>query len=361
MRIAKLLRSQSEKIAFARKASGAPPGTLVYTGRQEMEEVHIHLTHYDTEVFSCETKAGSIPEDDAPGQVTWYDVRGLHRVELIEQIGKAYGMHPLSLEDILDVNQRPKMEAFKDGILLQVKAFAFNKEQRQLSIEQVSIYLTDETVLTFQEDAGDLFASVRKRLEASTGRIRGKGPDYLAYALIDNIVDRYFTVLDQVEETLDELEDIIIKNPKVETKSKIHDLRLALLTMRKSTSPTRELAGRFGDTEHRLVTEDTQFYVRDLKDHIIQISDLVETYRDVTNGLYDLYVSEISFRMNSVMQTLTVVSTIFIPLGFLAGVFGMNFTHMPGLAYPYGYYIFWAAMFLIAGGTLTWFRHKRWI
>lgn len=361
MRLAKVIRSQTEKIGLARKATGAPPGTLVYTGLQEMDQVHVHLTHYDADVFQCDTKLDAIPEDNAPGKVTWYDVRGLHRIDLIEKLGKTYGMHPLSLEDVLDVHQRPKMEPYKDGILLQVKAFAFEKNTRQLSIEQVSIYLTDETVISFQEDAGDLFESVRKRLESGSGRIRSKGADYLAYALIDNITDRYFTVLDQIEETLDELEDIIIKDPKVETKSKIHDLRLALLTMRKSTSPTRELAGRFGDSEHRLVTEDTQLYVRDLKDHIIQVTDLVETYRDVTNGLYDLYVSEISFRMNSVMQTLTIVSTIFIPLGFLAGIFGMNFAHIPGLDNPNGYYILWAVMLMIAGGALLWFRSKRWI
>ncbi|TXF88677.1 magnesium/cobalt transporter CorA [Neolewinella aurantiaca] len=361
MRIAKVLRSQTDKIGFTRRTAGAAPGTLVYTGRQEMEEVHVHLTHYDSDVFNFVTSVDSIPEDNAPGKVTWFDVRGLHRVELIEKLGTAYGMHPLSLEDVLDVNQRPQMEGYKDGILLQLKAFAFEKETRELSIEQVSIYLTDETVITFQEDAGDLFEPVRKRLEMGNGRIRSKGPDYLTYALVDNIVDKYFTVLDQIEETLDELEDIIIKDPQIETKSKIHDLRLALLTMRKSTSPTRELAGRLGDTEHRLVSEDTQFYVRDLKDHIIQITDLVETYRDVTNGLYDLYVSEISFRMNSVMQTLTVVSTIFIPLGFLAGIFGMNFVYIPGLDNPYGYYILWGVMGLITGAALMWFRSKKWI
>jgi magnesium transporter len=253
------------------------------------------------------------------------------------------------------------MESYKDGILLQLKAFDFDRNTRDLSIEQVSIYLTDETVITFQEDAGDLFAAVRKRLETSGGRIRSKGPDYLAYALIDNITDRYFSVLDSIEETLDELENVILNDPEPRTKSQIHDLRLALLTMRKSTSPTRELAGRFGDSDHRLVSEDTQLYVRDLKDHIVQITDLVETYRDVTNGLYDLYVSEISFRMNSVMQTLTIVSTIFIPLGFLAGVFGMNFAVMPGLQNPNGYYILWAAMIMIAGLLLLWFRSKKWI
>jgi len=361
MRLAKLIRPVAAKAAFTRQKAGAPPGTLVYTGRKEMEEVHVHMTHYDPGHFTCETAVDAIPEDNAPGKITWYDVRGLHDVALIEQLGKRYGIHPLALEDIVDVHQRPKMEAYENGILLVIKAFAFNKDSRELSIEQVSLYLTDETVVTFQEDAGDLFQSVRKRLENSGGRIRTKGPDYLAYALIDNVTDRYFTVLDKMEETLDELESTILTKPETATKSRIHDLRLALLTMRKSTSPTREMAGRFGDTEHRLVTEDTQLYVRDLKDHIIQVTDLVETYRDVTNGLYDLYVSEISFRMNSVMQTLTIVSTIFIPLGFLAGVFGMNFEYIPGLKNPYGYYLLWLGFFVITGISLVWFRSKRWL
>ncbi|MFK8163430.1 MAG: magnesium/cobalt transporter CorA [Lewinella sp.] len=361
MRITRLVKTAAERAGINRTAAGAPPGTLVYTGKKEMEEVHVHLTHYDADHFHCSTMIGEIPEDNAPGKTTWYDVRGLHRVKLIEKLGKTYGMHPLALEDVVDVQQRPKMEIYKDGILLQLKAFDFDRNTRDLSIEQVSIYLTDETVITFQEDAGDLFEAVRKRLESSSGRIRSKGPDYLAYALIDNITDRYFSVLDNIEETLDELENIILTDPEPHTKSKIHDLRLALLTMRKSTSPMREMAGKYGDTVHRLVSEDTQLYVRDLKDHIIQVTDLVETYRDVTNGLYDLYVSEISFRMNSVMQTLTIVSTIFIPLGFLAGVFGMNFAVMPGLENPYGYYIFWAAMVMIAGFLLLWFRSKKWI
>lgn len=361
MRIVKLLRSQSDKIGFTSKPKGAPPGTMVYTGPKQTEEVHVHLTHYDKDSFDCVTVRNAIPPDEGAGRITWYDVRGLHEVELIEQLGSRYGMHPLSLEDVVDIYQRPKMETYPDGILLQLKAFAYDKATRQISIEQVSIYLTDGTLITFQEDAGDLFQSVRRRLENASGRIRSKGADYLAYALIDSITDWYFHVLDQIEETLDELETTIISDPQVETKSKIHDLRLALLTMRKSTGATREMAGRLGDTEHRLVTEDTQLYVRDLKDHIIQITDLVETYRDVTNGLYDLYVSEISFRMNNVMQTLTIVSTIFIPLGFLAGIFGMNFVVLPGLENPNGYYILWAVMIAISVGALLWFRSRKWI
>ncbi|NJC27263.1 magnesium/cobalt transporter CorA [Neolewinella antarctica] len=363
MRTTNLLRSQAEKIGFKRAKSGAPPGTMVYTGRKEMDQTHVHLTQYGPaqDRFEHQMAEDAIPDVHETFGTTWYDVRGLHDVELIETLGKRYDIHPLALEDIVDVLARPKMEAYKDGVLFQLKAFAFDEEKRQLSVEQVSIYLYENTVLTFQEDAGDLFASVRKRLETKSGRIRSRSADYLAYALVDNVTDRYFNVLDKIEETLDALEDGILKRPEVKTKGKIHDLKLSLLTMRKSISPLREMVGSFGDSDHKLITEDTQLFVRDLKDHVIQVNDLIETYRDVTNGLYDLYVSEISFRTNSVVQTLTIVSTIFMPLSFLAGIYGMNFEYIPELHARRGYFILLGVMVTIVVVMLFWFRRRGWL
>ncbi|NJB86257.1 magnesium transporter [Lewinella marina] len=361
MRIYNLLRSTEEKAVTARRKAGAPPGTMIYTGHREMERVHVHLTQYHGDFLEVQTEEESIPAPRTQQATQWYDLRGLHKLELVERLGREHGMHPLALEDIVDVHQRPKMEVYENGVLFIIKAFAFDAATRDLSMEQISIYLTENTVLSFQEDAGDLFRSVRKRLETSSGRIRSRGPDYLAYALVDNIVDKYFTVIDQIESELDRLEDVIMKSPEMSTKSQIHDLRLALLTLRKSISPLRELMNRFSDSESRLISQDTQVYVADLRDHVIQITDLVETYRDVTNGLYDLYVSEISFRMNSVMQTLTIVSTIFIPLSFLVGVYGMNWEYMPELRTRYGYFVLWGAMILIIVGMLAWFRSRRWI
>ena len=360
MRITNLLRSADEKRSNERLAAGAPPGTLVYTGKVESETTYIHHTHYDQGTFGLKTFEDQLPDfSDHP--TDWYDMRGLHRVELVERLGKQFGIHPLALEDILDVNQRPKMEAYADGMLLIVKAFDFDSATRQLSVEQVSIYLREGVVISFQEDPGDLFLPVRNRLETSSGRIRTRGADYLAYALIDNIVDRYFHVIDQIEEQLDKLEDKIMRDPDISTKSRIHDIRLSLLTLRKGMSPLRELTTPFADTESDLVSIDTQVYARDLRDHVIQITDLVETYRDITNGLYDLYVSEISFRMNSVMQTLTVVSTIFIPLSFLVGVYGMNFQYIPELNHRYGYFFLWGIMLAIIFGMLYWFRRRHWL
>lgn len=362
MRISKLLRSQWEKQQLPQKISGAPPGSLIYTGRQEVEQVHVHLSEYEAEYFNSQTVADAIPKvDDNDQNITWYDVRGLHRIDLVEALGQQYNIHPLAMEDILDVQQRPKLEVYDEGILMQLKAFVFKPVSRDLEVEQVSIYLTQGSVITFQEDSDDLFAEVRHRLKTAGGRIRKRPADYLAYALMDNIVDRYFNVLDNIENSLDRLESIILTEPKPDTKRQLHDLRLAMLAMRKNISPLREMVNNFAQSDHHFISEETQLYARDLKDHIIQISDLVETYRDVTNGLYDLYVSEISFRMNSVMQTLTVVSTIFIPLSFLAGVYGMNFVYMPELQYRHSYFILWAFMILIILGMLYWFRRRNWL
>ena len=363
MRVTNLLKSQAEKLNFTRAKTGAPPGTLVYTGRQEMDETHVHLTRYGPTQTDYEHQmvVDQVPPAPAREGVTWYDMRGLHNVNLVAEMGTRYSMHPLAQEDVLDVLTRPKMETYENGVLLQLKAFAFDEGNRQLSVEQVSIYLYENTVLTFQEDAGDLFASVRKRLETGTGRIRSRGADYLAYALIDNITDRYFTVLDKVETSLDNLENAILKRPEPQTKSYIHDLKLSLLTMRKSVSPLREMVGTFGNTEHPLITDDTQLFVRDLKDHVIQVTDLVETYRDVTNGLYDLYVSEISFRTNSVVQILTVVSTIFMPLSFFVGMYGMNFVNIPELQNANGYFYLLGFLGVIVVGMLGWFWRIGWL
>ncbi len=361
MRITNLLRSREEKKLFTRKTTGAPPGTLVYTGRVEQEAVTVHHTSYDAERFHCATTVDALPGFEETGNIDWYDMRGLHRIDLIETMGKRFDIHPLALEDILDVQQRPKIELYDNGVLVIIKAFAFDEVTRDLSIEQVSLYLREGTVLTFQEDSGDLFEQVRNRLETASGRIRARPADYLVYALTDNVVDRYFTVLDQMENALDHLEDQIMRAPETRTKSQLHDLRLSLLTLRKSISPMREVMNRFSDTESPLISEDTQLYVRDLRDHVVQITDLVETYRDITNGLYDLYVSEISFRMNRVMQTLTVVSTIFIPLSFLVGVYGMNWDVMPELHHPYGYFILWGVMLSIISGMLFWFKKNDWL
>ena len=363
MRVTNAITTQADRL-LKRKTAGAPPGELVYTGRKEMDEVLIHYTRYGAEsLHTTSMHLDNIPELDPPqaDRVDWLDIRGLHREGVIAELGKRFNIHPLAMEDILDVQQRPKLEEYPDGIFIIIRAFQFDAVQRNLLTEQISLYVKDNLVISFQEDAGDLFAGVRNRLERGSGRILKRGADYLVYALIDNVVDYYFKILEQIEDILDQLEAQILSNPSPETKGEIHELRLATLTLRKSLSPMREVASAIGNTDHFLITDDTQTFSRDLRDHTIQVLDLVETYRDILNGLYDLYVSEISFKMNQVMQTLTIMSVIFIPLSFLVGLYGMNWEYMPELGWHYGYFMLWGFMIVLVVGLLWWFRRKRWI
>ena len=313
-----------------RKASGLPPGSLIFTGQQHRSAVDIHLAQYNETDIYVAHQQGQLPEESEVPGVRWYDVRGLHDVALIESIGKQFEIHPLVLEDILDTEQRPKFEEYSNGFFFTFRALKFIPETSDIDIEQVALFVEKGIVVSFQEKDDDLFLPVRERLEAGKGKIRRRGADYLAYALTDAVADHYFTILDKIEEQIEDLEAEIMANPQTSTKARIHGLKYSTLILRKAVGPLREAVNRFAGCDHEVVVEETQLFVRDLHDHTIQVMDMVETYRDLLNGLYDLYSSEISFKMNRVMQLLTVVTTIFIPLSFLAGVYGMNFEQHAG-------------------------------
>lgn len=345
-----------------RKAAGTPPGSLVYTGEHRMVQPLATLVQYNESEMESRHREGELPEADAGVEgVRWYDIRGLHDVSLIEKIGRAFDIHPLALEDILDVQQRPKFEEYDSGVFIIIRALRYEAAANDMQVEQVALYITDNTVFSFQEYESDLFLPVRERLERGRGKIRKRPADYLAYALIDTVVDHYFHILDQMENQVDALEGEILRNPRQNTKSRIHDIKLSTLRFRRTVGPLREAISKFASTEHESVSEETQLFVRDVHDHTVQVMEMVETYRDILNGLYDLYVSEISFKMNNVMQVLTVISTIFIPLTFLVGVYGMNFVYMPELNYRYGYFILWAVMIVIALLLVRYFRRKNWL
>jgi magnesium transporter len=280
---------------------------------------------------------------------------------MIEEVGRFFKIHPLSLEDVLDTSQRPKFDEYDNGIFLIVRSLDFDEQELEVETEQVGIFIGEHFVVSFQERAEDIFAPIELRLASSSGKIRKRGSDYLAYALIDNVVDNYLIALEKIEKQVDLLEEVIMNNPESHTKGRIHELRLATLTMRKAVYPLREAINRFTDSDHAVKNEETDIFLRDLYDHTIQVMDMVETYRDMINGLYDLYLSEISFKMNNVMKVLTIISTIFIPLSFLAGVYGMNFQHMPELQWRYGYYVLWAIMIALAGGLMFYFWRKKWL
>ncbi len=291
----------------------------------------------------------------------WYDIRGVHNADLIRQFGDAYNIHPLAQEDILDTQQRPKLEEYDNGIFLTAQALLVDEKVGKIETEQIAIFFGNHFILSFQEKEDDNFAAVRTRLLTPHAKIRRRGADYLAYALLDSVVDYYYPILDHVEEQIDALEVSILSEPGQDTKSSIHQLKRQLLTLRKAIVPLREAVAKFSRIDSPQVKDDTLVFVRDLHDHVIQVMDTIETYRDLVNGLYDLYLSEISYRTNNVMKILTIISTIFIPLTFLAGVYGMNFKNMPELGWKYGYFYLWGFMFLIFIVSLLFFRRKKWI
>lgn len=303
--------------------------------------------------------------DDAfhisPDAVTWFDLMGLHDVALIERIGQQFSIHPLVLEDILHTQQRPKFEEYGNDAFFVLQALNYDNLNHELNAEQIAIYFGENFLITFQENADDTFKAVRERLEVSTGRIRTRKSDYLAYALVDNLVDNYFVVLDRFEERMEELEAEITANPTRRAKEEIYHLKFQLLAMRKAVMPLRDAVNKFSRCECSAIDESSAVYIRDLFDHVLRIADLVETYRDMLNGIIELYHSELSLRMNNVMQVLTVITTIFVPLTFLAGVYGMNFDNMPELHWKNGYFHLLLVMFVIAVLLLIYFRRKKWM
>jgi len=347
----------------ANKKTGLPPGSVVFTGNQKVEKVFIHSLQYNSESLAVNTLDNHKEitfVKDVDGMVDWYDVRGLHDTKLITSIGNMFKLHPLIQEDIVDTQQRPKFEEYGSNVFIIVRALSFNKTQLKVRTEQVGIYIKAGLLLSFQETESDLFESVRKRILDGLPRIRQKGTDYLAYALIDNIVDHYYIVMEEIEEVIEHIEDQLLASPDHTVKEQIHQLKKELLIVRKSISPLREAINRFSKSELPLVEEGTTIFIRDLYDHTIQIMDVVENYRDILNGLQDLHISEISFRMNQVMQVLTIITTIFVPLSFLAGLYGMNFEYIPELHFKYGYFVLLGVMVLILITSLIYFKKKKW-
>lgn len=346
-----------------KKKIGLPPGSVVFTGNQKVEKIFLHYLKYDTNALVEKTLDNhsqitlhQSPED----QVDWYDIRGLHDTTLIELLGSTFKIHSLVLEDVADTNQRPKFEEYEKGIYIIIRALNFDKTSLEIKTEQVSLYFRQGLLISFQEEETDLFEAVRKRIQTGRGKIRSRGADYLAYALLDNIVDNYYVVLDCVEEAIEEIEDKLVADPDNNIKERIHQLKKELLVVRKSISPLREAISQFSKSDNNMIEENSSFYVRDLYDHTIQVMDMVETYRDMLNGLQDLYLSEISFRMNQVMQVLAVVTTVFVPLSFLAGLYGMNFDHIPELHVKNGYYYLLMVMAVIFIGSMYYFKKKKW-
>ncbi len=346
-----------------RKKTGLAPGSVVFTGDRKVEKIHIHFLKYNEttlEEAELNNQEEIVFQPSDTSSVHWYDVRGLHDTKLLETLGKTFNIHPLFMEDVADIHQRPKFEEYEKGIALFFKALRFDETQQTIETEQVAVYFRPGLVLSFQETESDLLEKVRNRIRMSNGRIRLRGADYLGYALMDTIIDQYYPILDAFEAHIETMEEELLDNPDEEIKENIHYLKKELLASRKVIYPLREAISRFAKAENAFIADKSRALVRDLYDNTIQIIDTLDGYRDTLNGLQDLYMSEIYYKMNAVMKVLTMITTIFVPLSFLAGLYGMNFAHMPELQWKFGYFGLLAIMGLIVLLLLRYFRNRKW-
>lgn len=340
---------------------GAPPGTLVYTGENKTDRIKISLIEYnETEFFEHEYyDLSECISNVKPHLVKWINVDGLHKTEVIEKIGKLYDIHPLTLEDIVHVDQRPKFEDYDSYVVAIMKMISYTEK---INVEQLSIVLMDNMVISFQEPhGGDAFDIIRTRLRQAKGRIRKCGSDYLAYALMDAVIDCYFHAIEKIGDAVEKIEEEIIDASDKKSLMELYALKREMIYLRKQVWPMRDMISNMVRSETKLINPSTDIYLRDLQDHVTRIIDTVETYRDLLSGIMDIYLSTNANKMNEVMKVLTIMSSIFIPVTFIAGVYGMNFEFMPELKSPYGYAITWGVMLAVMIGLIIYFKRKKWM
>ena len=335
----------------------------MYIGKEKTEKVKVTCIDYDGDHFEekeVKTIDECFPLKDKPA-ATWINIDGVHQLDNIEQIGNQFKIHPLVLEDIMNTGQRPKMEDFTDYLFIVLKMLHYDEKENDTKTEQVSLILSTNYVISFQENEGDVFDPIRERIRTDRGRTRKMGADYLAYSLIDAIVDNYFMVLEKIGEKIEDIEDEMVKNPTPEVLHSIHRLKRELIFLRKSVWPLREVISRLERWESPLIDKSMNIYLRDVYDHTIQVIDALETFRDMLSGMLDIYLSIVSNRMNEVMKVLTIIATIFIPLTLVAGIYGMNFKYMPELDSPWGYPMVYMIMLAVSAVMLMYFRRKKWL
>lgn len=346
-----------------KKHVGQVPGALVYTGKKSGKNLHIESFDYtkdkieETILLNIED---AIKYKDTES-VTWININGLHYIEEIENIGKQYNLHPLVLEDIVNTSQRPKIDEYEDYIFVVLKMLYYDKDENVV-IEQLSLVLGKNYVITFQEAEGDVFETIRVRLRKGNGRIRGLNSDYLMYALIDAVVDNYFSIIETLGNKIEDLEnDLFTGQARDNINIEVQQLKREILKVRRAIFPLREIINRIEKGDHILIFKRTITYYRDIYDHLIQVSENIDIYREMIWSLMDMYMTTISNRMNEVMKVLTIIATIFIPLTFIAGIYGMNFDNIPELHYKYSYFILWGVMLMLFIGMLFYFKRKKWL
>ena len=343
------------------KKTGLPPGTLIHIGERRAEKVHITAFHYTAD--GCEER--QVEQADLLGpptdeSVVWVNVGGVHKMDVLEAFGKQFGLHPLLLEDIANTDQRPKLDDYETYFFLVTKMLILT-ERQDLLVEQVSLVLGRNFVLSFQENGTDVFQPVRERLRGGKGRLRQAGADALFHALVDAIVDHYFAVLEAVGEKIEALQQVVVADPRPDTLGEIHALKRQLLFLRRAVWPLRDVMNNLSRSDCPFLQHPTKIFFRDVYDHVVQIVDTIETLREMVSASLDIYLSSVSYRLNAVMRVLTVITTIFMPLSFIASIYGMNFEYMPELKSRWGYPLVLGLMVAVGIGMLMVFRRKRWL
>lgn len=339
------------------------PGTVAYVGRKESSKITLEVIDYNKDNYERFIFDNVEPTFNFENQenITWINVDGLSNTTEIEKLGKYYDLHPLIIEDIVNTNQRPKIDEYQDYLYVVAKML-YHKENGILEHEHISFVIGKNYLITFQEADGDVFDAIRERLTNSKGRLRNNGPDYLMFALLDAIIDNYFIVIEEISDKIETLEEqLFVAQPSDDITFEIQELKRTVLRIRRAVFPLREVIGRLEKIDGNLIQEKTINYIRDLYDHIIQVSENIEIYREMTWGLMDMYMTTISNKMNEVMKVLTIMASIFIPLTFMAGIYGMNFEYMPELKWKYSYFVLWGLMIMVFLGMIYYFKRKKWL
>ncbi len=347
-----------------REASkGLAPGSLVFVGDKKVENIRIRVIDYDKDALNEEelkdiSKSAKFENTDT---VTWINVDGLHDLELMKEIGKIFSIHPLLLEDILNTGQRPKIEEFDNCLFMVLKMLRYDREKQMILAEQLSMVVGKTYLLTFQEKPGDVFEPVRDRIRKQKGRIRITGVDYLSYALLDIIVDNYIHIIEMLGEQIEELEEDVISHPNSILMEKINNFKREMVFLRKSIRPVKEAVVKLSKLDSEFIDDKTIPFIKDLEDHIIQAVESIDTYGDMLSDQLDIYNTGVNNRINDIMRVLTIFAAIFIPLTFIAGIYGTNFEYLPELHFKYSYYIFWGVMITLAVSMIIFFRKKGWL
>lgn len=350
------MKKSSEKAGFS-------PGTLVHVGEKKTDKTRIRIIDYDpdqirekevTQIEEC------FPFKDKPS-ITWINIDGLHEPEVVEKIGSWFDVHPLILEDILHTGTRPKIEGFDNFIFIVFKMLYYDEKEGDIRDEQFSIILGTNFVISFQERQGMVFNPLRDRIRNEKSRIRKKGADYLTYALIDTVVDNYFVVLETLEDKIEALDEELFTSMSKQTFHSINNLKRKLIALRKAATPLRELINAVQKKDFDLIEESNLIFFKDIYDHVLQIQETIDIYRELVSGLHDTFLTNVNNKMNEIMKTLTITATIFIPLTFIAGIYGMNFKYMPELEWQWGYFAVWGVIIGVVGIMFYFFKKKDWL